>query len=363
MNGPDIIASIASDIERQLQHHEPQALAPIPATISPWLAAALLQKAIRRGRTHFALGAAATLLSKAPDRLWRRLAVIAVEDVGLGDLDAVFLTIVAAGQRRRLARLYGMERLVSFIVSRLTISRKCRATDDLYVVTNDCPSWNGDRLELTDMPLNDLLDVIAGPDPIERRGIAVRHAMGGGEWAEDIRLTRRRRPQAVFDFLCEAGFPQTLVEICREAHRQTGEAICGFLPLLWSVFDRSETVVRSDEFPSEVTIAGVPSWALDKFTRQGRTAMARFLARDSGTSRWLDSHVAKRDRGAVFGHALFRAESGLVKDRAVWPDGLSLRRQADWNSFAALEPVEAVELLHLVRADIGLLNEERAHVL
>jgi replication-associated recombination protein RarA len=51
-------------------------------SVSPWVAMSLLQKAIRRGRTDFALIAAATLLRDAPDRLWRRLAIIAFEEIG-----------------------------------------------------------------------------------------------------------------------------------------------------------------------------------------------------------------------------------------------------------------------------------------
>ena len=53
-----------------------------PLAISPWLGMSLMQKAIRRGREDLALRAAATLLVDAPDRLWRRLAIIAFEDVG-----------------------------------------------------------------------------------------------------------------------------------------------------------------------------------------------------------------------------------------------------------------------------------------
>ena len=44
---------------------------------SPWLAMSAMQKAIRRGREDLALGAAATLLRDAPDKLWRRIGCIA----------------------------------------------------------------------------------------------------------------------------------------------------------------------------------------------------------------------------------------------------------------------------------------------
>lgn len=60
-----------------------------PLNASPWIAMALLQKAIRRGRKQCALRAAATLLHQSPERLWRRIGCIAFEDVGVGDIEAV----------------------------------------------------------------------------------------------------------------------------------------------------------------------------------------------------------------------------------------------------------------------------------
>ncbi len=48
-----------------------------PLNINPWLAMSLMQKAIRRGREELALRAAASLLSTSPERLWRRIGIIA----------------------------------------------------------------------------------------------------------------------------------------------------------------------------------------------------------------------------------------------------------------------------------------------
>jgi hypothetical protein len=60
---------------------------PLPEVIdvSPWVAMSLLQKAVRPGRTELAFRPAATLLQQSPELLWRRLACIAFEDVGLGE--------------------------------------------------------------------------------------------------------------------------------------------------------------------------------------------------------------------------------------------------------------------------------------
>src|SRR5215208_5599708 len=94
MNGPDILALTRDQLlETVAQHSTPPIPDPLP--VSPWVAMSLLQKATRRGREDLAHCAASTLLQIAPDRLWRRLGCIAFEDVGVADLDIVFLTTAA----------------------------------------------------------------------------------------------------------------------------------------------------------------------------------------------------------------------------------------------------------------------------
>src|SRR5258708_26624790 len=66
-----------------------------PLDLSPWLAMALLQKAVRRRRDEFAQQAAATLLQTSPERLWRRCGGIAFEDIGVADLETVSLVASA----------------------------------------------------------------------------------------------------------------------------------------------------------------------------------------------------------------------------------------------------------------------------
>jgi hypothetical protein len=358
MNGPEIISSVAADLELQLQHHYPLSAARISTTVSPGLAVALLQKSIRRGRTDLALAAANILQRAAPERLWRRLAVIAIEDVGLGDIDTVYITIVASAHWRRLARRFGDQRLVNLVVSRMTSAAKCRASDDLYVATADCPAWHQDRLELAELPFRDLLDVIAGDDPIERRAIAARYAIRTAGSSSAGSLARRRgHPDAVFDLLCEIT-PHTLAEVARSAYRQTGEPFCTFLPLLHQQFNGSETELRSDPLPEETIVGGIPGWAYDKFSREGRAALDRFLRADCATANWLRLHVEPGARKAVLGHAVFRVESGLVADRLIWRKGASLREQADLHSWP-FPPQDAATLMALMRADIGILNRAR----
>jgi hypothetical protein len=110
-----------------------------PLIIPPWGAMSLMQKAIRRGHKDLALRAAATLLHGSSERLWRRLACIAFEDVGVGDLGTVTLVTAAMAGKRFRSELGGEWTVASFLVSRMSEATKCRAADDLLLVAENHP--------------------------------------------------------------------------------------------------------------------------------------------------------------------------------------------------------------------------------
>ena len=60
-----------------------------PALRDPWLASSLINKAIRRGEHEHALMAAEVLHRHRGKGIWRRLCLIAYEDIGIADLRLV----------------------------------------------------------------------------------------------------------------------------------------------------------------------------------------------------------------------------------------------------------------------------------
>jgi hypothetical protein len=162
----------------------------------------------------------------------------------------------------------------------------------------------------------------------------------------------------VFDQLCEAGWPHSIVEVAREGFRRTNEMLCPVVALL-SCERREATRVESDELPAEVIIGDVPSWALDFYSREGRAAFAFFLDTDAPAARWVRGRIRPARRVAFLGHIVFRVEGGLVDRRTRWPLADELRRQCDVECFGPDCP-DASEILDLVRADLPLLNEARA---
>ena len=178
---------------------------PTPLHISPWIAMSLLQKAIRRGRNDLAQRAAATLLRTSPDRLWRRLGIIAVEDVGLGDLAAVRLVVPALVGKRARADLGGEWPVASYLVSRLSHAAKCRAADDLVMVATRHPAYVQVRLELGHHCRQELMGIVAGSCPLVPRAIALMYLLGTDGRDQGHLVSRRGQPQAAFEALGRAG--------------------------------------------------------------------------------------------------------------------------------------------------------------
>ena len=354
MNAADIQTPIEADLARSLKKRGPPLIVN-PLQASPWVAMSLLQKAIRRGREDLALRAAATLLRDAPERLWRRLGCIALEDIGLGDLAAVQMATAALEGARSRTKLGGDWAVASCVVSRLSAAIKCRAADDLLMVSDLHPAYQRQRAEWRGAPLADLLAILSSDEPIEIRAVALHHAIGGAR--NSFALPRRRaQAMAVFDHLTDAGAPSPWVEIARLNYRRTGEPLAPLVALLSRELAGTARIL-SDLLPQETMIGDIPGWAYDLFSREGRLCLERFLNTGAPAAMWIHRRVRPSRRIAFLGHIVFRVEGGLVDRRLCWPLAIRLRAQGD--AECSRDWGDASEVLSLMRDDMEELNEVR----
>ena len=70
---------------------------PIPLAVDRYIALSAFQKAIRRRNEDLALRAATSLMVNGPKAIWRRLGIIAFEDIGVANIDAVGWVTVVIG--------------------------------------------------------------------------------------------------------------------------------------------------------------------------------------------------------------------------------------------------------------------------
>ena len=326
--------------------------------ISPWIAVSLLQKAIRRGSEQWALQAVATLLEEAPERLWRRLGIIAFEDIGVGDIDTVSLTVASLASKRLRAEIGDDWAVASYLAQRMCRTVKCRAADDLLFVAERHPTIESQRLDLTYQPVPKLLNVMCSDAPIAERAIALWYGIGTDRCQSPVLRTRRGEPSVLFDALCERGHPDTIVEIAREGLNKTSCILAPFLILLDREREPSPYDAVPDVMPPESMVGSVPGWCLDKHTRQGKAAIARFLEARSETARWVRQNVPPAQRAAFLGSLVFRVESQCVDRRLRWPTGDDLLRMSDLES-RGLPPVRMAEAYALLRNDLPLLDDLR----
>jgi len=358
MNGQVILDQTKSQLAEEVSGWS----IPVPSalTTSPWVAMSLMQKAIRRGEMLLALQAAVTLLSVSPERLWRRLGCIAFEDIGIADLEVVSVTTAALSGKRYRSGIGSEWQIASYLVTRMAHARQCRAADDLLLTAERHPAFRRARRDLATKPTAELIRIAAGSALLPVRAIAAWYAIGTDRRPSSYLSERKGDPGALFDWLCEMGLPHTVVEVSREGFRRVGEVLCPFVALLCSNQLPAQSRTEPDAFPPEVLIGdGVPSWAFDMYTREGRVAYQAFLRGNSESAKWIRMFVPKPERVQFLGTAIFRIEGGLVKNRLRWSAGQELRRFVDIECHGPCCP-DATELLSRVRADISAINEARA---
>src|SRR5437588_3695652 len=100
-----------------------------PVRADPWIISSLLQKSIRRGESAIAQRAALTLLSLRGSATWRRLMIIAFEDIGAGSLDALAITVAVGSDPAFRREIGGNSRAAAAVAHVLCKSAKDRSAD------------------------------------------------------------------------------------------------------------------------------------------------------------------------------------------------------------------------------------------
>jgi hypothetical protein len=354
MNGQLILSQARVRLAQLTEAADPTV--PEMMNVSPWVAMSLLQKAVRRGEHSLAQSAAWTLLQLAPAKLWRRLGAIAFEDTGVASFDTLFSVTCALGGKRLRSQWGGEWRTASTLVHLLSEAPKCRAADDLLIAAERHPRYRRARHDLSGKPIQELIRIATSRADWPVRAIAAWYAVGTDRRPTTFLEKRAGSPGAFFDALREFGYPHTVAAIAWEGFRRVGEVLCPFTAMLSGEACTIPREVRSDGLPPELSIRGVPSWAYDTYTREGRRALRLFLETDAPAARWVRLHVARERRIAFLGDVVFRLEGGLAKDRLSWPTGELLRDLVDRECYGP------PDIFDLMRQDLLKLNEVRAHV-
>ncbi|MBX5103027.1 hypothetical protein HJB52_14215 [Rhizobium lentis] len=332
---------------------------PEPWRVSPWVAMSALQKAIRRNHKTLALRAASTLLANDPPRLWRRLLGICFEDVGLGAFDRVQSVVESLSSGAQALR-HGQEwSTATRLIELLCPATKDRSADDLLIAASYHPQLAAARLEAKRISNVEKLMRLEEPGALLSKAIII----------TDLTPSRWRRRSApsvasrlIWNALSNSGSPAKHVTISMEGYRKTREVLPMMVALL-ACSPRSETSLRSpEEVHSMLLPNGLPSYAFDGFSHEGKASLSAFLKTETETARWFRDQVRPSRRGKILSGLVFRVEGSAVNVRLRHAVADALRDLAD-NGFHGDPEIQIADAATLLRADFETLNDIRSMVL
>jgi hypothetical protein len=337
---------------------------PSPKLIAadPWIVSSLLQKSIRRGESEIAQRAALTLFKSRGSAIWRRFMVIAFEDIGIGSIDAVTMTVVAGSHVVFRKACGGDLRVAVHLAGVLADAPKDRSADHL-AGAKDHPALAGFALAMANARITTRLSNVRDKTlDLPHRAIAAWFASGLGV---DAGSTCKGGLWELLALFRDLGVPEDLVEATGIAAGRTREPITVMVPLIWLAAAPSQQSVCDCPVPPLTRAGDVPLYALDEHTRLGREAIWRFARENDGVRGCLERFVpASRWRRAA-NVAAFYADAAPVARRLVWAQSERLEAFGiERDLLPAGVPPEGIgPLLEAVRANLGHLNELRVQTL
>ncbi len=326
---------------------------PPPETVAPcvdgYLLASALQKAIRRNDLGTARRAGHEMLRRDPRRLWHRLAVVALEDVGLGDPNLAAEVVVVARSPQWRRQVGGDAHALDVVLTSACCAIKDRSADHALSVLRYDPPTPGRSKELARQSRRRRIDFVANCDNQLDERVFVASIIVGGDGSPDplalVDLLRRLR---------EIGVPETLIDACSLHEARNRDRLALVLPLLWLVWRKEGCRVGTEtQALRHHDIGGIPDYAFDPLhTRVGRRAVGL----------WIGSFLRRPSYTATqVAMALWNGEAAVLANRLTWPAGERLRvraHAADLTS-TGLPPRRHDEIREWIDANILALQPAR----
>lgn len=327
----------------------------VPAHADASLVASLWQKAIRRGHDDWAITAALELQRRDPEYVWRRIRVIALEEVSVANLPLVAQVLAIAGKRVLRAKL-GERLLLSHLTRELTHSRKCRTPCDMA-------SWldpMGEGPEERRLPGR--VDDFASGDLtlIRQSATAWRDAVPlsmrvDGQWKSSGKGSGARR-DAYLKWVDASPLLQFVVE--RGGSTYALNALCVPAAQLKALHCAPRLAAMPPPCSDDL-VRGIPAYAYCMYSAPGREALRLFLRR----SGWAADERIPMQREAlnVFGNLVFYVEGGYCADMLEVAHGSAIERASEQVLLARLgiRPLDVPALMNSARAALPLLNATR----
>ncbi len=242
-----------------------------PLSIDRWVLASALQKAIRRGEVDTALRAATGFWQADRLRFWKRLHVIALEDIGIANPE-LLVTLLTATNASHWRRRVGDIDVALHLVKQLCLSAKCRLADETYILAETSPEYAAARTTLAQASGAALTDaVLDDARPLAERMLALWYIAGTKRFHSDHLPMREGEIADAIEVLRMLDAPAELTESCIAVIMRAPWPLAMFNPLFYAAIQPHKNAhsITTQTIPPSPSMDGIPFYALDMFTRVG----------------------------------------------------------------------------------------------
>lgn len=330
-----------------------------PLAIDHWIAASWLQKAIRRGDVDLADEAAKALYGFRGKNTFKRLLIIAFEDVGIGSTAAVSAAVSMSCDQAEYRDVESEGFAAGELTRILATAQKDRSAELLISAINCHPSLAALRDSVGSMDAGQCLAIIADHAATLHRRAAATVAAAGFEHSD--RKVFAANLDNVLSAFSDLDVPSQLLRVVRRAAFRTREPMAILLPLLWLALPLGRHETINDPVPATKITHGLPLYAFDKHTRLGKIAIHQLVRENADVRRVLAAHVAKAQCGVAACMAAFYADGAPISGRLAWPNGTEIEKLGlEGDLFRVGVPLEAAApLVAAVRDNLDHLNDIR----
>lgn len=347
----------SAEIERGMAANTSRMPEHFPHPFDRWLASSAWQKSIRRGEVDCALLMTRAFLTHEPSYIWKRIVIIALEDIGLANLPLVNQILFVSGKQAWIQRI-GEAALAEYLVTALCESVKDRNACELVQVADKHPDYHPHRQQYPRLPCDELAAIALGDDWYAAI-LAIWCMFGTRKFPSEHFTAEGFARERVLEILQPE--PQ-LRDLFQLAWSKPAYGIpLGCLALHPWLRRQTTTVVT--ETPPPTPWEGIyPLYALDMYTRAGKRALMQWAEASPVLHDFLSRHLPRREWGRYLGNLVFVLESQNVNlrlryagcDQPVWKTA-----EAELVTETFPKPL-LEELTTLMQDDFSSLHEARS---
>jgi hypothetical protein len=328
-----------------------------------WNTLSNLQKAIRRGDQDQAVISSILLFNTDRIKFLRRMSVIALEDIGFGNIKLVSKILSYADSHKSVRRLIAHTEELGeclALVTELAQSVKDRSPCQLAVAAKGY----ADSIARVGRLSPERCAAIYGDESadLHTRCLAGR-SLTGSLSIEKLRIGKADR-KAYMAALTKLDLPARIISIA-EIGAGLGGEVAGLavnVPILYRPMKKESRKIRINRLPPAELIRGLLSAAYDKHTLEGKYALAAFAANCSPLRQFSEKQGVQARR--IIGFLVFMAE-GSVVDRDVrcsLTDQLYASNEKELCSRIGLSYSALPEAKDILLENLELLNHHRRRI-